>query len=66
MAKKYHPDVNKSNNERFKLISAAYDILSDKEKKSKYDEIRALQGNDRVSVDQTRTYSHDRSSGKFT
>ena len=42
LAMKYHPDRNISNKEsaekKFKEISYAYDILSDPEKKSKYDQ----------------------------
>lgn len=39
LARKYHPDVNKdaSAEEKFKEINAAYEILSDAEKKSQYD-----------------------------
>ncbi len=40
LARKYHPDLNKGNNdaaEKFKEISCAYDILGDKEKRRKYD-----------------------------
>uniref|UniRef100_A0ACD5XMQ9 Uncharacterized protein n=1 Tax=Avena sativa TaxID=4498 RepID=A0ACD5XMQ9_AVESA len=39
LARKYHPDMNKSHGaeEKFKEISAAYEILSDKEKRSMYD-----------------------------
>lgn len=36
LAKKYHPDKN-GDLEKFKLISEAYEILSDPEKKYKYD-----------------------------
>jgi DnaJ-class molecular chaperone len=40
LAKKYHPDMNQGKPEaadRFKTISAAYDILSDKDKRGRYD-----------------------------
>lgn len=40
LAKQYHPDQNQDNPkaaERFKDINAAYDILSDKEKRGQYD-----------------------------
>jgi curved DNA-binding protein len=39
LARKYHPDVNKeaSAEEKFKEINAAYEILSDKQKKQQYD-----------------------------
>jgi len=40
LAKKYHPDVNKDNPkaaERFKEISAAYTLLTDKNMKARYD-----------------------------
>jgi len=40
LARKYHPDVNKSPEaqEKFKEINAAYEVLSDPEKKAKYDQ----------------------------
>ena len=39
LAKKYHPDVNKDpkSQERFKEISAAHTLLSDKDMKKRYD-----------------------------
>lgn len=43
LAKKYHPDANpgdKKAEERFKEISEAYDILSSKEKREQYDQMR--------------------------
>lgn len=40
LARKYHPDLNKDDKsaaEHFKEVSAAYDILGDKDKRQKYD-----------------------------
>ncbi len=41
LARKYHPDINKAPEaeEKFKEINAAYEILSDKEKKQQYDQV---------------------------
>lgn len=43
LAKKFHPDVNKDkgSDERFQDIQSAYEILSDADKKSKYDQFGA-------------------------
>ncbi|QQE77345.1 molecular chaperone DnaJ [Alicyclobacillus sp. SO9] len=41
LARKYHPDVNKEDPEsetRFKEVSEAYDVLSDQQKRSNYDQ----------------------------
>ena len=42
LAKKYHPDLNpgdKAAEAKFKEVNEAYSVLSDPEKKSKYDQI---------------------------
>lgn len=41
LARKYHPDINKSPEaeEKFKEINAAYEILSDPEKRKQYDQV---------------------------
>jgi molecular chaperone DnaJ len=42
LAKQNHPDANPGKEERFKEISAAYDVLSDETKRKEYDEVRRL------------------------
>ncbi|HAM02079.1 MAG TPA: molecular chaperone DnaJ [Acidimicrobiaceae bacterium] len=42
LAKQYHPDANPGSEDRFKEISAAYDVLGDDAKRKEYDEIRRL------------------------
>ncbi|MGH9188025.1 MAG: DnaJ domain-containing protein, partial [Acidimicrobiales bacterium] len=45
LARQYHPDANPdsaSSEERFKEISAAYDVVGDPEKRKEYDEVRKL------------------------
>lgn len=45
LAKQYHPDANPGNTdaeERFKEISAAYDVIGDKDKRAEYDEVRRM------------------------
>jgi molecular chaperone DnaJ len=61
LARKHHPDVNPGNveaEERFKNISAAYDILSNPEKRKLYDEFgeEGLRGG--FDPEQARSYKH--------
>jgi molecular chaperone DnaJ len=45
LAKQYHPDANAGNKEaeeRFKEVSAAYDVLGDAAKRKEYDEVRDM------------------------
>src|SRR5947207_15343329 len=42
LAKQYHPDANPGSEERFKEISAAYDVLGDPDRRKEYDEVRRL------------------------
>lgn len=45
LARQYHPDANSGDEkaeERFKEISAAYDVVGDESKRKEYDEIRRL------------------------
>src|SRR5947209_4352498 len=42
LAKQYHPDANPGSEDRFKDISAAYEVLGDEAKRKEYDEVRRL------------------------
>jgi molecular chaperone DnaJ len=42
LAKRYHPDANPGAEDRFKEITAAYDVLGDPAKRKEYDEVRRL------------------------
>jgi molecular chaperone DnaJ len=45
LSRQYHPDTNagdKAAEERFKEVSAAYDVVGDPEKRKEYDEVRRL------------------------
>src|SRR5438094_10208860 len=42
LSKQYHPDQNPGSEERFKEVSAAYDVIGDSEKRKQYDEMRRL------------------------
>jgi DnaJ-class molecular chaperone len=72
LALKWHPDKNKSNGAeiKFKEISEAYDILSDKDKKDKYDRFGIYDdGNSEFSNDRARhqfNNVHDFLSSMFT
>jgi len=54
LAKKYHPDTNAGNKqaeETFKNISEAYDVLSDPQKRQKYDQMRKFGGSQGFGFD---------------
>ena len=42
LAKQYHPDSGGGNEERFKEISSAYDVLGDVDKRKEYDQVRKM------------------------
>jgi molecular chaperone DnaJ len=42
LAKQFHPDANPGAEDRFKEISAAYDVLGEPDKRKEYDEVRRL------------------------
>jgi molecular chaperone DnaJ len=42
LAKQYHPDTNPGTEDRFKEITAAYDVLGDAARRKEYDEVRRL------------------------
>lgn len=70
LAKQLHPDVNPGDTaveQRFKEVSAAYNLLSDKEKRAKYDrgEINA-DGTPRYDSAFHRAYSHSGGGGART
>ena len=42
LSKQYHPDASSGDEERFKEISAAFDVVGDPQKRKEYDEVRRL------------------------
>jgi molecular chaperone DnaJ len=42
LAKEHHPDAHPGSEDRFKEISAAYDVLHDADKRKSYDEVRKM------------------------
>jgi molecular chaperone DnaJ len=59
LAKKHHPDVNPNNNaaaERFKEISAAYDVIGNPEKRKLYDEFGEASLHGGFDPNQARAY----------
>ncbi len=42
LAKQHHPDANPGSEDKFKEISAAYDVLGDPARRKEYDEVRRL------------------------
>src|SRR2546426_9259709 len=53
LAKQYHPDRNPNNpqaGDRFKEINEAHDVLSDADKRKKYDQLRRYGALDRKST----------------
>lgn len=42
LAKELHPDTNTGSEERFKEVTAAYDVIGDAEQRKEYDEVRRM------------------------
>ena len=66
LAKKYHPDLNpddKVRGGRFKSASAAFEVLSDPERRKLYDEFGAVGLREGFNAEQAREYKRWQSSG---
>lgn len=66
LAKKYHPDSNKgdkSSEAKFKEVQEAYDVLSDKEKRSQYDTFGRVGGPHPSGTPGAGTYTYSTSGG---
>jgi len=59
LAKKYHPDINKGSDEKFKEINEAYEILGDENKRKEYDELRRVGQTDPSNRQQNPYYSQN-------
>jgi DnaJ-class molecular chaperone len=60
LARKYHPDVNPNDpkaEDRFKEVAFAYDVLSDAEKRARYDEFGMAGLADSFDAEQARAYA---------
>ena len=68
LARKYHPDLNKDDpaaTERFKEISAAYDVLGDEERRALYDEFGEVSTRPGFDKEQARAWSRAGRGGGF-
>ena len=68
LVRKFHPDINPSFEEKFKLIKSAYEILIDDETKSKYDRFKnfsspkSFKYNDSKKNNRQETYNRQKQS----
>ena len=65
LAKQHHPDTNPGDDELFKEISAAYDVLGDADKRKEYDEVRTMAGRRRVPRRVRRRWGFPAGGGTF-